>query len=403
VNRVKRATTSNNRAAVPAVVVEGTLNALGVVRSLARGGMPIYLVDPDPRCIARFSRHCRHVRVPVSEGSALADALVHLGQRLACRPVLILTGESAVNCVSDYREQIEPLYRISLPSRKMVRALADKALFQRLAEREGLAVPRTVIVGETADLARLEALRPPVVVKPSDKTLVLKGEVQRAVRAQSLTEARHAAAQMLARAGTVIVQEWIPGPDSELYFALFSCDSQGRPTGLFVGRKLVCSPPSIGNTALCVVAPEAARELTAVTLQFIARVGYRGLGSLEFKRDAGTDRFVIIEPTVGRTDWQEELATLCGVNLPLITYLNELGERPLPVAKVSAKRAWRQSADFAAPLARGTRVVDGYFRWSDPLPGLYYYALERGVLGVWNRLCTKLGLIRSTVPRRTKA
>ena len=388
---------------MPAVVVEGTLNALGVVRSLARGGMPIYLLERDPRCVARFSRHCRHVRTHVSEGPALADALVQLGERLACRPVLILTGDQSVNCVSDYREQIEPLYRISLPSREMVRALADKALFQRLAEREGLAVPRTVVVGDTAGLARLEELQPPLVAKPADKTLVLKGEVQRAVRANTLTEARHAAAQMLARAGTVIVQEWIAGPDSELYFVLFSCDSQGQPTGLFVGRKLVCSPPAIGNTALCVAAPEAAQELAAATRQFIERVGYRGLGSLEFKRQAGTGRFVIIEPTVGRTDWQEELATLCGVNLPLLTYLSEVGGLPLPVAAVAPKIAWRQSADFAAPLAPGTRLVDGHFRWSDPLPGLYYYALQRGVLGMWNRLCTMLGLTRSTVPRHTKA
>ena len=388
---------------MPAVVVESTLNALGVVRSLARGGMPIYLVDRERRCAARFSRHCRYVRVPASESSALADALVRLGQQLACRPVLFLTGENSVNCVSDYREQIEPLYRISLPSREMVRALADKALFQVFAEREGLAVPHTAIVGDTADLTRIEKLQPPLVVKPADKTLVLKGDVQRAVRANTLIEARRAAAHMLVRAGTVIVQEWISGPDSALYFALFSCDRGGRPIGLFFGRKLVCSPPSIGNTALCVAAPEAAQELAAATLRFIELAGYRGLGSLEFKRDAATGRFVIIEPTVGRTDWQEELATLCGVNLPLITYLNELGKPPLPVANVLPKRAWRQSADFGAPLAPGTRVFDGYFRWSDPLPGLYYYALERGVLRVWNKLYTTLGLIRSTVPPRTKA
>jgi D-aspartate ligase len=392
-----------SRAPVPAVVVEGTLNALGVVRSLARGGIPIYLVDSRPQCAARFSRHCRYVRVRAAEGIALADALVRLGHRLACRPVLILTGDQSVNCVSDYREQIEPLYRISLPSREMVRALSDKALFQQLAEREGLAVPRAAIVGDAAGLTRLETLQPPVVVKPSDKTLVLKREVQRAVRADTLIEARRAAAQMLPRAGTVIVQEWIPGPDSELYFALFSCDSRGRPAALFVGRKLVCSPPSIGNTALCVAAPEATQELTSVTLQFIERVGYRGLGSLEFKRHAGSGRFVVVEPTVGRTDWQEELATLCGVNLPLITYLNELGERPLPVAEVTAKIAWRQSAGFSAPLPPGTRVLDGYFRWSDPLPGLHHYVMERGALRAWSKLCTMAGLIGSSVPRRTKA
>lgn len=41
-----------------------------------------------------------------------------------------------------------------------MRALADKALFQRLAEQQGLAVPRAEIVSDSSDLNRLARLRP---------------------------------------------------------------------------------------------------------------------------------------------------------------------------------------------------------------------------------------------------
>ncbi len=41
-----------------------------------------------------------------------------------------------------------------------------------------------------------------------------------------------------------------------------------------------------------------------------ASTQYEGLGSLEFKWDAQGRRFLIIEPTVGRTDMQEEIPTL---------------------------------------------------------------------------------------------
>lgn len=387
---------------MPVVVVEGTLNGLGVVRSLAHGHMPIYLVDSRRQCAARWSRHCCYIRVSPFEGRELADALVDLGRRIGCRPVLILTGEHGVNCVSEYRKEIEPLYRISLPSREMVRALADKARFQRLAEREGFAVPRTVTVESAADLARLGELKPPLVVKPSDKRLVLDGTVERALRVTTLGDARRAATKMLTRARSLVIQEWIDGPDSELYFALFSCDSQGRSVGMFVGRKLVCSPPATGSTALCVAAPEVARELTATSLEFIERTGYRGLGGLEFKRETGSGRFLIIEPTVGRTDWQEELATLCGVNLPLRTYLAELGLTSEPAPAVPPPVAWRQSAGFTAPLSPGTVKVDGFFRWSDPLPGLHHYAIEAGLSRLWNRLSATVGLLAGSVPGHTK-
>jgi D-aspartate ligase len=384
------------------VVVEGTLNGLGVIRSLSHGHMPIYLVDSRRQCAARWSRHCRYIRVPAIEGRELAGALSDLGRRLGCRPVLILTGEHGVNCVSEYREQLEPLYRISLPSREMVSVLADKARFQRLAEREGFAVPRTVTVQSAADFARLDELKPPLVVKPSDKTLVLDGMVERALKVTTVSDARRAANKMLIHARSLVIQEWIDGPDTELYFALFSCDRQGRTVGMFVGRKLVCSPPATGSTALCVAAPEVARELTAASLEFIARTGYRGLGGLEFKRETRSGRFFIIEPTVGRTDWQEELATLCGVNLPLRTYMAELGLPCERAPVISPPVAWRQAAGFSAPLSPGTVKVDGFFRWSDPLPGLRYYAIEAGLSRVWNRLSATVGLLAGSAPRHTK-
>jgi len=334
------------------------------------------------------------VPVVALEGRGLTDPLVELGTRLGCRPVLILTSDQSVNWVSEHREDIEPLYRISLPAHNIVRALADKTLFQELAEREAFPVPRSVCLSDRGKLERLATLAPPLIVKPADKTLALSGAVERAVQAATLADAQRACAQMLARAPRVIVQEWIEGPDTDITFTLFSCDSRGKLLGLFPGRKLLCSPPAIGNTAVCVPAPEVADELVAPTMQFIDRLGYRGLGSLEFKRDRRSGRSLIIEPTVGRTDWQEELATLCGVNLPLITYCAEL-ERQAPRSDAPYPPvAWRSSAEFSAPLPAGVRTVDGFFRWSDPVPALYYYGYERGLLRVWYRAARRAAAAR---------
>jgi D-aspartate ligase len=399
---VSSTTPTPTRPPVPAVVVEGTLNALGVVRSLSRGRMPIYLLDNRATCPANWSRFCRYVRVPALEGRPLVDALAELGRRLGCRPVLILTGDQSVNTVSEYRELLEPLYRISLPSAEIVQALADKTEFQKLAEREGFIVPRAQVVDITTDLARLDTLTPPLIIKPADKTLVLNRRVERAVRAATLAEARKAAVSMLTSAPRIIVQEWVEGPDTEIYFTLFACDRDGRAVGMFVGRKVVCDPPAIGSTAVCVAAPEVADELIAPTMHFIGRVGYRGLGSLEFKRDVRSGRFFIIEPTVGRTDWQEELATLCGVNLPLRAYLTELGEPLEPAPEAFPSVAWRQSAGYRARLAPGMRAVDGFFRWSDPLPGLYYYICEGGLLRVWSKFSAAASALTGGASSRAK-
>jgi D-aspartate ligase len=370
---------------VPVVVVEGSLNALGVLRSLGPSGVPVYLLDTTTRRAARWSRYCRFVRVAAISGPPLLDALEELAHKLRCRPVLILTGDEGVNCISENRHRIEPLYRISLPSVATVRALADKALFHQLAQQEGFPVPRSVCLSSDADLGQIDALTPPLVVKPADKTLVLQGAVERGIRASTSAEGRRAAAHMLVKARSVVVQEWIQGPDTDLFFALFTCDAQGEPRGIFFGRKLVCSPPDIGSTAVSVAAAQDMAQLADTTARFLARVSYRGLGSLEFKYDARQGQFLIIEPTVGRTDWQEELATLCGINLPLLTYCSEL-ELPLPHAPPPLRAvAWRQSPGFRSSLTHGMRVVDGFFRWSDPVPGLYQYLFEDLLLRAYRK------------------
>ena len=374
---------------VPAVVVGGTLNALGVVRSLGRARVPVMLLETTWKCPAAWSRHCTYVRVPSLEGEALIEALVRLASELGCQPVLLLTTDESVLAVSAFRDRLESLYRIDLPAAPIVQALADKAEFHALAEREGFATPRGRVLTGKADLDRIAELEPPLVVKPADKTLVLAGVVDRAVRADTLGQARAAAVQMLSRAPSLIVQEWVDGPDTDLFFTLFTCGREGELAGIFPGRKLVCSPPAVGSTAVCVAAPEVAEELCRQTRQFVERVGYRGIGSLEFKRHSRTGRFLIIEPTVGRTDWQEEIATLCGINIPVLAYRTAVGTA-MPLARDVAfpRYAWRSDRQFSVPrttLASLTRVVDGYFRWSDPLPALYYYGGERLAMRVWRR------------------
>ncbi len=309
---------------VPVVVVNSSLNSLGVVRSLAHGRMPIHLVATTRRGPAAWSRYCHFERIPSLVGRDLVDGLINISRRIGERPVLILTSDAEVQTLSACREEIAPHFRLSLPSKELVRTLADKTLFQKYAEREGFPVPRGVSISDLGDLPLLKSLALPVVIKPGDKTFVLDGKVERAVRADTL-ESMHAAVRRMLKCAPLVIQEWIEGADTDIYFTLFVGDSASRATAMFSGRKLVCDPPDVGNTAVCVAAPEVADELETICRQFIARVGYQGIGSMEFKRNARDGRFMMVEPTVGRTDWQEEIATLCGINIPLITYLTELG------------------------------------------------------------------------------
>ena len=357
----------------PAVVVGGTLNSLGVVRSLASAGIPVYLACNTRFCPAGFSRYCTLLRVPDLEGRGLVDGLLSIAGQIGEKAVLILSSDLHVLAVSRARAALEAHFFLVLPTETMVDVLMDKAKFQTYAEEIGLRVPRAVVLDEGHDEQALDILSMPVVLKPVDRALVLAG-VARTTRADTLAEARAVARRMRCAASSVVVQEWIDGNDDDIYFTLFVCDGQARIVAVFTGRKMICYPPLVGSTALCVAATEENEALAAQTQAFVTYSHYHGIGGLEFKRHRRTGQFVVVEPTVGRTDWQEEIATLCGVNIPVIAYRTALGEPVESVGAIDPAVAWRASFRYrprAGALPPGTRIVDGYFRRADPLPGVY--------------------------------
>jgi len=144
----------------------------------------------------------------------------------------------------------------------------------------------------------------------------------------------------------------------------------------FVGRKLRSWPPRIGGTASCISAPEHHDELSDMTSIFFRQVGFVGMGSMEYKRDSRDGRFYMVEPTVGRTDFQQEVATVNGVNIPFAAYCEETGAALPPWHYLQPAKIWRdpvvdrwaaeeQGSARARPAAD---IVDAYWRANDPLP-----------------------------------
>jgi hypothetical protein len=105
---------------------------------------------------------------------------------------------------------------------------------------------------------------------------------------------------------------------------------------------------------------------------------------MEYKRDSRDGVFYMVEPTVGRTDYQEEIAALNGANIPLAAYRAEAGAPPPVFSRVTPPRAWRDPDGYAKARLAGSpdpmreitdqiRICDAYFQVTDPWP---YFALK---------------------------
>jgi predicted ATP-grasp superfamily ATP-dependent carboligase len=363
----------------PAVVIGGELNGLGVCRSLAVGGMPVWMVGSKRSNPALWSRYAHSVVADKLHGPTFVDFLRDLRKRIEEPPFLVVTDELALLTISKHREQLEGLYRFRLPSHDTVVMLHDKASFHERAVAHGWPVPDGVVVRDHRDLQKIALLRPPIIIKPADKCHFHEGRAPRLVVARSQSAAVSSAEQMLDSAGKVLVQEVIDGPDDHIQFCLFYRGRRGETLGMFSGRKLASTPPGTGSTAFCSAAANG--QLERITKDFLDQVDYLGFGGVEYKLDARDGRFLIIEPTVGRTDWQEEVATLAGVNIPLIAYRHEFDLRSEQSGPVDGRVVWQVSwleriRHGSKPIPPGSVVIDGLLRRDDPFPALVHYSSE---------------------------
>jgi D-aspartate ligase len=369
----------SQESACPVVVVGGSVAGLGVVRSLFSTGAPVMVLDTSRLNAALWSRHCEGRMIASLSGRQLIDELKAAGSRFAQRPLLVLTQDATVEAVSRWRDDLEPYYRFLLPPPDIVEIFNDKGEFHDFAMREQFSVPESVVVRRIDDLVRIEALQLPVIVKPARKTDLQESGLDRAARFDRLEDATTHCMALMKLKASAIVQQWVDGPDDEIFFCLFFCDLYGQPLRFFTGRKLSAYPAGVGSTATCIAAPEAHAELKALTVRLTSMTRYAGIGGLEFKRDSKTGEFIIIEPTVGRTDWQEEIATLSGVNIPAAAWMYAMGRSIEPVETASIGSAWRTSLKHRSPPAlrkTNLRIVDGYWRANDPIPGLIFYGIE---------------------------
>lgn len=358
-----------------AVVVGSGLNALGVVRSLAVAKMPIWLVCSE-RDAAVHTRYAKKIFIEDTAGDSLIAALLGIARRFEEKPVLFLTEEKSVVTVSERREELLPFFRITLPDQELLTALMHKQGFQEIAFRHDSPVPTAVHLRSEADLPGLAKLRYPCVLKPAFKHYGYGARFQKAYVVMSEKEAVERFQEISPILPDLIVQEWIEGDDSDIYFCLQFIGADNKNIASFTGRKIRSWPPRIGGTASCTSAPEYEAELTAITESFFKKAGFVGMGSMEYKRDRRDGRFYMVEPTVGRTDFQEEVATINGTNIPLAAYCYEVG-LPLPRSTVLVpQRIWREpitdrwSAELQPMISdvTGARIIDAYWRADDPQP-----------------------------------
>lgn len=373
---------------LPPIVLLGSdcLTGLQMARILWRRGVPVIGVADDPG-----DPYCRSRAVVGSEPAQAwrddpAGRMRAVGRAFGRRPVAMACSDGFAWWLNEHRAALSDHADFLLPPQDTLRLLSDKSRFYRYALARGLPVPDTRFARNAAELrAAADGMRFPVYLKPPRRTpawLRATGgrKVLKLENASALE--RHATA-LAGVADELIVQSAVPGPDSNMHSLYLCADGAGQVLASVVARKLRQWPPDVGSGSLAVeVREDALRDLG---LDLLRDLGYVGLGSLQFKRDAVDGRFYVIEMNAGRPALNLPLCEASGVAMTFSYYCAAAGlalpDDRLVTRPGSKWICWKRDLASAFQHARrGELTPSGWLasvrghRWSadvqldDPLP-----------------------------------
>jgi predicted ATP-grasp superfamily ATP-dependent carboligase len=354
-------------------------SGLGIARSLGPHGIPVYGLSSSASFPGNYSRYCSFQPAPDSleEPAALRDFLMNFAASFDGRPILLPTRDHDIEFLLGYRANLEHRYTIPLADNDIIEQAMNKDRCLAIAAEHGIAVPRSHTVRSLDEFSAIAgSLSFPVIVKPLYAHQWRRPGIwqtvghQKAALIDDATELADFYRAIVATAPLATIQEFIPGPDSNLLVFGSYCRPGGDVRAYFTGRKLLQDPPLKGTGLIVEGLPVP--EIVGPSRALLKALNFFGISEIEFKRHERTGVDYLIEINPRHWD-QHYLGTVCGVNLSLEQYLDLTEPGRL------------QNPEHGAP-APGQ--LPGPIRWIAE-QDLLFYALRRlraQPAGLWREL-----------------
>jgi len=368
-----------------ALVMGADYRALGVVRSLGRRGIPVWLINQGGHLVASASRYVRRrLPWPVCDDHGKINFLLRLCASHNLKGwILIPTDDHTVALVSNHHQALSRGYQVTVPAWETLRWVCDKRLLHQLAKKVHVHQPWTFCPSTREELATVDCPFP-VILKPAMRLQPSNLSVPKAWRAEdrgSLLK-RYDEASALLPPADLIIQEMVPG-GGEAQFSYAALCKDGRSLASVLARRTRQFPRDFGQFSTYVETIDAP-EVIEPAERLLAAIRLTGLAEVEFKRDPRNGQFRVLDINPRVWGWHT-LSRRAGVDFPYLLWLLTRGE-PVPALRGRTGERWvHLSADLRMAieeilggrlsLREYLRSIRGplesaIFSWDDPLPGL---------------------------------
>jgi D-aspartate ligase len=330
-----------------ALVLGADYRGLGVVRSLGRRGIPVWVLTQPGETLASHSRYARRsLRLP-AEPAARTDALLALADEIPGWALVPTTDEDAALVARAY-DRLADRYTLTSPGWESLRWAYDKRWTYRLGGLCGLDCPWTVQPRDRAHLASIDVPFP-AIIKPAVKTGFNRLTAAKAWRVDDRPELleRYDEACRLMEPEVLLVQELVPGDGGQYSHAALCWN--GEELATITARRTRQYPADFGRASTFVETIDDAQTAEQAASVF-AEMKLSGLAEVEFKRDARDGRLKLLDINPRVWGWHT-LGAAAGVDFPYLLWQLVSGEHVKRVHARAGVRWLRLSTDLPSAVA----------------------------------------------------
>lgn len=356
-----------------AVVLDIAFSGYGALRSLVNYKIPLIGFYNSKSLPESYTRLCDR-KIYYKDTDELLKQLIELSEGLDKVPVLILTTDFYVEFYVKNRLILESKFLINMPDKETVELLMDKNRFSAFSLDHDILIPRSFEVRNEEDLDKIKSqIIFPAIVKPYKRTE--EWENARCKKAYIVPDYNKLIKLYKSVSGIepyLILQQYIDGADDCIEYCLTYFSKRSECLMAFTGKKIRQWPVGTGSTATTM--PVDNIWMKSETERIFKAVKYIGFGSIEYKRNEYDGKYYLMEPTVGRLNQQEYVATLSGYNIPLIGYCDLTGIAIEPLESIKYDMIYiDEVAEICSVYVHLKRKLLSIPQWIKTLKGRRYY------------------------------
>jgi D-aspartate ligase len=379
-----------------ALVTGADYRGLGVIRSLGRRGVPVWVLNHAGHLVGTVSRYAtRTLRWPLDDARRQVEFLLELAATEKLKDwVLFPTDDEDVVLFARHHELLSAHYQLTTPPWEVVRWLCDKRLLYQLAKDLALERPWTFCPRNREEIVLLDCPFP-VILKPAMRVAFNRLSADKAWRFEDRASllAGYDEACKLMDPELLMIQEIVPGW-GEAQFSFAALCEDGSPVASIVARRTRQFPMDFGRFSTYVETIDEP-QVVGPALRLLAAIRFTGLAEVEFKRDPRDGQLKLLDVNPRVWGWHT-LSNRAGVDFPYLLWRLVRGESVPKVRGRSGERWMRMWTDFPMAIHEilngrlslrsylrclGGKKESAIFAWDDPLPGLFELPLLAAMVG----------------------